>query len=71
MAALNQRETQDLRDLLGLLNTIQRRGYTPPPDSTVEAIAAMPPDDRTIGNALNLYRRRVHTLIQRKGYYPS
>lgn len=71
MAALNQDETTDMRTLMALLDRIQRRGYTPPTDSTDEARSLMSDEDRYIGGQLELQRRRLHMLIQKKGYYPK
>jgi hypothetical protein len=60
MAALNQQETENLRDVMKIVDAVLREGFDPnePLDSLKR---------QSIVSAKN----KLHNVIQKKGYYPS
>jgi hypothetical protein len=60
MAALNQAETQALRDVIATLDRVLREGFDK--DEPLDS-----PKRKTIV----LAKKKVHTVVQMKGYYPS
>lgn len=61
MAALNKDETEDLRKIQALLDHVRKNGFTPDEQ----------PSNQRLANQLELARRRLHTLVTMKGYYPK
>ena len=63
MGALNKDETKDLDTVERLLDHIKKHGYRP--EQTGD------PNQEQLGKAIDLARRRVHTIKTMKGYYPK
>ena len=70
MAALNQTETQVLRDIRTLLQTVRRNGFVPP-DPEIEETHPVARRQRRLADLLEKADSELNTVIQMKGYYPS
>lgn len=74
MAALNKNETQSLRGIQALVEDIMRNGYDPELAKVDEPINRSTEKIRRakhIARQLEEARRRLHTLVMMKGYYPK
>lgn len=57
MSALNQEETKDLRDIISILEYVQKNGFDP--ESSSESYK----------KKLEVARRRLRTILTMKGHY--
>lgn len=69
MAALNKQETEDLRKITNMIRFIQLNGYLPLKEGDERKDRR--PSDAHLDPQLELARRRLHTLVTMKGYYPK
>ena len=60
MAALNQQETEALREVMGVLEGVIRNGFDPNDES-----------QRLHGAHIKRAKDKLHTVIQMKGHYPK
>jgi hypothetical protein len=63
MAALNQRETEEIRDAMKAIQMVLRNGYTVGDDRSIQNLGTK---DR-----LEKANKRLLTIVQMKGYYPN
>lgn len=72
MATLNADETEALRKAKALIEEIQRHGYDPAlVKRPVTSIQSPEARAKHIARELEIARRRLHTIVTMKGYYPK